>query len=416
MEHLKVITVTHKRVSLEQVGKFHLDDAVVHERLNEVKERAGLKEMMYLSTCNRVEFFVVCDEEIDNDWLIQFYSKFKPEWDADEVEDAVLVSEVYEGRNVIEHLFTVASSIDSMVIGEREIITQVRTAFETSKKMNLTGDMIRLLVRKTIETAKEVYTHTEIASKPVSVVSLAHRQLQDQEIPTSARILFIGAGQTNTTMARFLRKRGFKNCHVFNRSRENGEKLAKELGCASSTLDKLGDYDKGFDVLITCTGSSDPVITPELYKHLLQGEMQKKIVVDLAIPCDLDPMVLQFHRVKYIGVEELKSIAEANLRSRGKEVQICRAIINKNLREFFEIFRERQVEIAMRTVPGKVKEIRERAMNTVFAKELEGMDENSKELLDKVVAYMEKKYISVPMKMAKEIMLGENTGQTKIKD
>lgn len=416
MEQLKVITVTHKRVSLEQVGKFHLDDSIVHARLTEVKEQSGLDEMMYLSTCNRVEFFVVCNSEIDNDWLVNFYGNFKPEWTTDEVEDAVLVSEIYEGRNVVEHLFNVASSIDSMVIGEREIITQVRTAFEQSKKMGLTGDIIRLLLRKTIETAKEIYTHTEIASKPVSVVSLAFRQLQKQQIPAESRILFVGAGQTNTTMARFLKKRGYKNCHVFNRSLENGKKLAKELGCEASTLDALLAYDKGFDILITCTGSAEPVLSPAIYKHLLQGESQKKTVIDVAIPSDLDPLVLQYHRIKYIGVEELKTIAEANLRSRGKEVQVCRAIINKNLRDFFEIFKARQVELAMRAVPTKVKEIREMAMNTVFAKELAGMDDDSKEVLEKVVAYMEKKYISGPMKMAKEIMLGENSGQTKIKD
>ena len=143
-----MITVTHKRVSLDQVGKFHLDDAIVQARLTDVKEKAGLDEMMYLSTCNRVEFFVVCESEIDNDWLVNFYGEFKPEWTPDEVEDAVLVSEIYEGRNVVEHLFNVASSIDSMVIGEREIITQVRTAFEQSKKMGLTGAIILLLLRK----------------------------------------------------------------------------------------------------------------------------------------------------------------------------------------------------------------------------------------------------------------------------
>lgn len=408
MQQLKVITITHKRVSVEEVGNFHLEDTVAKERLEEVKANTSIDELMYLSTCNRVEFVVVTDNELDNDWLKRFFSNFRPDWTEDQVEDAVLISEVYEGKNVVQHLFNVASSIDSMVLGEREIITQVRSAFETSRKMGLTGDLVRLLIRKTIETAKEVYTHTEIATKPVSIVSLAHRKLLQLDVPNDARVIIIGSGQTNTNMARFLKKRKFKNFAVFNRTLENAQKLVDEIGGTAYALEDIDTYDKGFDVLLTCTGASDHIVTMPLYKQLLSGETDSKIVIDLAIPTDLDPMVLQFFRIKYIGVEELKGIAADNLKIRAAELEVCRAIISRNIREFAHIFKERQVELAMRAVPGQVKEIKDMAINTVFAKEMEGLDPESREVLEKVVAYMEKKYISMPMKMAKEIMLGED--------
>lgn len=405
LKQLKVITVTHKRVSLEEVGQFHLEESVVQPRLESLKDDLQLEEMMYMSTCNRVEYVVVSDDEPDNDWLAKFYQKFNPTWDESTVEDAVLMSEVYEGVNAVEHLFNVASSLDSMVLGEREIITQVRGAFEHSNKMGITGDFIRLLIRKTIETGKEVYTQTEIASKPVSVVSLAHRKLMQLDLPENPRVIFIGAGTTNTTMARFVRKRGMKDLHFFNRTLANAEKLAEELGGKAYALEELQNFTQGFDVLISCTGASDPVVTRDLYEHLLQGETSKKIVVDLAIPHDVDSAIMQYHRVHYIPIEELKAISEENLKSRGKELQLCRAIISKNVREFQQVYRERQVELAMRSVPGKVKEIRERALTSVFAQEVEDLDDDARAVLNKVIQYLEKKYVAEPMKMAKDIML-----------
>src|SRR5690554_7776341 len=108
-------------------------------------------------------------------------------------------------------MIKVTSSIDSMVVGEREIITQIRKSFDACRAYGITGDAIRLMIRHTIETAKRIYTETSIAQSPVSVVSLAYHTLRLKDIPLDARILIIGAGVTNTNMSRFLRKHGFTN-------------------------------------------------------------------------------------------------------------------------------------------------------------------------------------------------------------
>jgi glutamyl-tRNA reductase len=292
-----------------------------------------------------------------------------------------------------------------MVIGEREIITQVRNAFDFSKKLNLTGDFIRLVMRHTIETAKRVYTETSIATKPVSVVSLAYHKLREMNIPLDARIMIIGAGATNTTMSRFLRKHGFKNFVVFNRTLSKAESLAKDLHGKAFSLDALEDYIGGFDVIISCTGSDSHIITPELYKKILVGEESRKVVMDIAVPQDLHPEILSNHAVTHISVDFLQKISNENLKVRSNELQHVEEIISEALFDFKHLQKVRNVELAMREVPLKVKEIRATAMNEVFKNDLAELDENSKEVLDKIISYMEKKYMSVPMIMAKEILI-----------
>ena len=236
------------------------------------------------------------------------------------------------------------------------------------------------------------------------MVSLAYRKLKALKIPLDARFLIIGAGVTNTAMSRYLKKHGYRNFAVFNRTFANGEMLAAGLGGKAFTLDSLDNYTGGFDVIVTCTASEEAVITEKIYRALAGDDRTRKVVIDLAVPNDLDAGILKNWDVNVIAVNNLNDVANENLKEREKSIAACRSIIDHALVAFRGMYRQRQVEIAMKTVPAKVKEIRDTAMNTVFAEEISQLDPQSKEVLDKVIAYMEKKYISVPMKMAKEIM------------
>lgn len=411
MKQFRVIAITHKKAGLNDIGLFHIEDSQLEDRLKALKNNARLEELMYLSTCNRVEFHFVSEHKIDDDNLIEFFHAFNPGWGETQLLKAVKLSEYFEGDDAVRHVFNVASSLDSMVVGEREIITQVRNAYEQCSKIGITGDLIRLILKKTVEAAKEIYTETDIATKPVSVVSLAYRKLRDLAIHEDSRILFIGAGQTNTNMARFLKKNGFKNFVVFNRSIANGLALANELKCEVHELRDISKYKNGFDVIISCTASSEPVITGTVYESLVNNATSSKVVVDLAIPNDFDKNITKKHKVKVINIENLKEEAELNLRERKKEMERCDTLIDKFIAEFRDVYRIRQVELAMSEVPQKMKEIKETALNSVFAKDISQLDEPSREVLDKVLAYLEKKYISVPMKLAKEIIIGNNSSE-----
>ncbi len=406
MELFKTIAFTHKTTELKDIGRLHIGDDELGIRLTHLKHELGLQELLYLSTCNRVEYVMLTPHEADGAFRTRFFQTLFPQWKASDITWATDHSRVLEGENALQHLFYVASSIDSLVVGEREIITQVRAAYEQCKELGLTGDRLRLLVKSTIETAKRVYTETQIAQNPVSVVSLAYRQMRQFEFDHAPNILMIGAGQTNGLMAQYLRKAPYGKMVVFNRTLSKAEELARTLKGTALSLVDLQEFKQPFDIIITCTSSTQPIINQRLYRKLIGNDLSKKIIVDLALPSDVEEEVLRKNNVAYIGIESLKEQARKNLDERQKELDKCKRLISQSIADFNMLLREREVELAMKEIPSTVRSIKARAIEKVFAKELETLDPQSREVLEKMMDYMEKKYISVPMKMAREIILG----------
>jgi len=405
LETLYIHAFTHHNLDVNQIGLLHIDAADQEKRLGAAKSHFACKEMMFLSTCNRVEFTIVSDQNITTEELLFV---LYPEVSTENQKVLCEKSEVFTHSAAVRHALSVASSIDSMIVGEREIITQVRSAFETSRSQGLTGDFIRLLTRKVIETAKKVYTETNIAKKPVSVVSLAYHKLKSLNISLDARILIVGAGLTNTTMCKFLKKHGYSNFVVFNRSVQNGNKLASDIRGEAFPLTELNHYRGGFDVLLTCTGANKHLIDVSIYKGLLNGDKERKTIIDIAIPSDIDPLVIDSFEANYVSIDYLQKVSDDNLKVRGAEVSQVQKILEQALIAFTQLTKERNVEIAMKEVPKQVKEIRRAAVSEVFKSDLENMDAETREVFDKVLGYVEKKYISGPMKLAKEIILKNN--------
>jgi glutamyl-tRNA reductase len=402
---LHILAFTHRNLPVSEIGDLHIELDNQKSRLSELKNVMKLEELMFLSTCNRVEFVFVTASKVDLNYLHQFFDALYPELNEEQRDRFASNADVFKGFDAVGHTLSVASSVDSMVVGEREIITQVRSSFENCRDFGLTGDLIRIIMRHTIETAKKVYTETNIARHPVSVVSLAYHKLRDMNVPLDSRIVIIGAGVTNTNMSRFLKKHGFTNFNVFNRTLAKAEKLADDLNGKAHPLTELKNFNKGFDIIITCTGSEDHIITPELYSTLVGSDTDRKIVIDIAIPQDLSPEIISAHNVTHISVDVLQKISNENLKARSKEIQHVEEIISEALFEFKHIHQMRTVELAMRDVPNKVKEIKATAMNEVFKNDLSNMDDESREVVEKIIGYMEKKYMSMPMIMAKEILL-----------
>jgi glutamyl-tRNA reductase len=405
LETLYIHAFTHHNLDVNQIGLLHIDAADQEKRLGAAKSHFACKEMMFLSTCNRVEFTIVSDQNITTEELLFV---LYPEVSTENQKVLCEKSEVFTHSAAVRHALSVASSIDSMIVGEREIITQVRSAFETSRSQGLTGDFIRLLTRKVIETAKKVYTETNIAKKPVSVVSLAYHKLKSLNISLDARILIVGAGLTNTTMCKFLKKHGYSNFVVFNRSVQNGNKLASDIRGEAFPLTELNHYRGGFDVLLTCTGANKHLIDISIYKGLLNGDKERKTIIDIAIPSDIDPLVIDSFETNYVSIDYLQKVSDDNLKVRGAEVSQVQKILEQALIAFTQLTKERNVEIAMKEVPKQVKEIRRAAVSEVFKSDIENMDAETREVFDKVLGYVEKKYISGPMKLAKEIILKNN--------
>ena len=312
------------------MGKLHIDVANRKDRLSQLSS-LGISEIQYLSTCNRVELMIVDDQELNDTRINEVFSVFDSNWKESEIKWAIDNSEVYVGLDAVLHLFKTASSLDSLVIGEREIITQVRKSYDECKALGLTGDYLRLIMSKTIECAKEVYTHTNIAKNPVSIVSLAYRTLRDLNLKDDSRVLVVGAGETNTTMCKFLFKHGFKNFTVVNRTLSKAELLAEQLKGKALALNELNNHTEGFDLLVTCTGSEDPIFTKSVYDKLLIGEDAKKTIVDLAVPTDVHSSIVDNYSINYIEINRLKGISNKNLEARKQEVDKCDEYISNKL-------------------------------------------------------------------------------------
>ncbi len=405
MKYLKVIAFTHKQIDLKDLGKFVICNESLESSLESVRRKFDIPEIFYIGTCNRVEFVFTADQNLSNEFVRGFIQALNLPVSNEQVEAFADQVSVYEDVEALNHLLRISCSLESLVVGEKEILAQVRKAYDTCRLAGFTGDYLRLVMNRVVKTSKEVYTNTAIARKPISVVSLAYRKLRELKMCTKSRILIIGAGETNKNISKYLKKHKYSNFTIFNRTLENAQVLADELGGKAYGLDALKTFKNGFDVIITCTSATDPILTNEIYNSLLNTDTSRKVIVDLAVPNDTSPEVLDNNPVTFIEVHSLQEIANSNLQERYEELIFAERIIEDNILEFKPVLKQRRVEIAMRDVPVKIKEIRSAAVNRIFADEIEGMDSNSREVLERVMNYMEKKYISLPMVMAKDILI-----------
>ena len=404
LNNFKIITITHKNVSLQTLSKFIVpssDEAELQLKLNNLKEQFEIEEMMYLATCNRVMYFFYAEKNVNESFVGEFLSHANPQFQTDLVDDFSKRITILEGHDALEHLLEVSSSIDSMVIGEREILRQIRTGFDQCVGWNMTGDHLRLAMQLAVETAKKVYSKTRIGEKPISVVSLAIQKLIQSDFSKTGKLLLIGAGQTNLLVSKFLKKYEYQNVTVFNRSIERANSLAEMLKGDAFLLEDLKTYQEGFDGIIICTGSDKALLDDELYASLLKSDEDKKLIIDLAIPNNVEPSVAENFNVNYIEIEDLRSLAKENMGFRQKEISSAQKIIESNLVKFQKTHQQRQITKAMSHVPKKIKAVKAHAMNEVFKKDVDELDENAREVLERVLSYMEKRCISIPMEAAK---------------
>lgn len=408
LQGYKIITITHHNLNVDELGNFivsHSDDFDLQSKLQSLTSKHGISELIYLATCNRVSFICYSNETFDTDYLMSFFKSVSPDLPENLLHRIPKFAEVYVGRNAIEHLFEVASSMDSLVVGEREIFRQFRQAYNKAVEFGLVGDNLRVLERNTVTTAKSVYDQTRIGEKPLSIVSLAMQHMDATNLPENPRILIVGAGETNTLVGKFLKKKAYNRISIFNRSLDNAEKLSGYLEASAYHLTDLHTFDEGFDVMIVCTAATDPIITLPIYKQLLQKSEDNKLVIDLSVPANVaGDVVSTYDTMDYVDIEKLRHRAEENLRFRKKEVICAKSIIQDSLEDFTKVYQQRQLEKAMKDVPKEIKKVKERALDIVYKDKVAALDQPTQALIYEMMTYMEKKCVSVPIKAAKSLV------------
>lgn len=403
MENLVIVAFTHKQLYINDLGKLVVEKEQLVQCLTAAQANPLLciEEIFYISTCNRVEFvFTTGIAEFNTHHISELLGTFYPAFSPTRLSNYTQQAEYFTGNEAINHLFKVVSSIESMVIGEREIAKQVREAYDLCCQLGFTGDYLRLLIKQTIKLSKEVFTFTKIAERPISVASLAARKLIESTSNMSARIAVVGAGETNALVTKYLHKKGFNNFTIFNRTLERAETLAHDLKGKAMPLTAVYESLSDFDVLISCTSATAPLFNLNTWT-----KQAPTTVIDLAVPNDFDQALVEQNTFHYISVSSLKSEVDQNIQLRNKEVEKVHELIANNISELKGIIEIRNVELALSDFPDKIKAIRKKALNEVFAKEIANLDDDTKALLDKMLFYMEKKCISVPIVIAKQKLL-----------
>ncbi len=394
LSKIHILTVSHKELPLDKVPDYAIayhDSIELRSSLAYLKNKHNLEELFYLSTCNRVLYLFVTESVIDSEFITSFFGSNDPG-----------PVKYLTGDQAVFYLFQVASSIHSMVVGEREIITQIRAAYEDQLAWHLTGDNVRMLVQQTIRAAKKVYAATKIGEKPVSVVSLAIKKLLDFNIDISTPLILVGAGSTNQLVIRHLTKKGFKNISIYNRSVEKAESLAAGLNGKTGSLDDLIKHRGDFGCLIACTGSPKPTVTAQIANLISGDKMNEKIWIDLGLPADIDPQIHMRYHERVINLQALQKTAKINLGIRQKEINNANEILEIALSGFKQSMHQRKIERAFKKIPAEIREIKEKALTEVFKNDLDNLDSQSRDVISKMMNYMEKKCVSVPMKAARE--------------
>jgi glutamyl-tRNA reductase len=406
VNNLRAISINHHHFPLETIGSFAIPHEELKARLDAAKEEFQMSELMYLGTCNRVEVVFDVPHFVCSGFTQQLLSFMFPEHDKSFIKGVAQKAQRFNGEETADHVFRVAASLDSLIIGEREIITQLRNAYEQCEKMNLTGDALRLLNQHAIRIAKDVYTHTNLSKKPVSIVSIAWKLFQEKHPDLNTKIVLVGAGQIITNFAKFLAENGYTKVSVYNRTIENAGAIAKSFNTEAKHISELKNDASDFDALVVCTGSTEVVVTNEMFRDM--GASKKpRTVIDLALPANVDTDISKLEDVTFIDMLAVQREVQKNISYREEALSDCIAIIEKGKSEFKKLFQERSIERAMSEIPHTIKEIRQTAVDSVFSKELAQLSEHDRELVDKIISYMEKKYISVPMKLAKSVLLDE---------
>lgn len=328
---ISVLGISHKTAPVQLRERF----AIADESLPMVAERAraaGCREAVIISTCNRVEIYAALPQGAPSS---QLAAVLQNEAGATLPLDEHVYA--HTGEAAIRHLFRVASSLDSMVVGEPQILGQLKTAFESSRALALSGPVLNRAVERAFSVAKRVRTETGIARSVVSISSVAvdlARQIFGDLAGRTA--VLVGAGEMGELAARHLLQAGVSELLVANRSVERAVKLAGTLGGNPRGLDELPRLLVEADIVITSTGARTFLVERKMMAKALKARKYRPIfLIDIAVPRNIDPSLHTLDGVFVYDVDDLQSIAEENLESRRREARVAEKLVEAEAHKFF---------------------------------------------------------------------------------
>ncbi len=375
------------------------------EKLEEASARARqlpfLKETMILSTCNRVEIYAVAQDPARSvgelkGFLSAFHGypleKFEPSLYSPAGEDAV------------RHVFRVASSLDSMVVGETQILGQLKDAYEAASRNKTAGPVLHRLLPLAFHVAKRVRTETKIGNRAVSVssvaVELARKIFETLEGKTA---LLIGAGEMIELATQHLVADGVRKVLVTNRTHERAVLLAEKFGGEAIPIDQMGRGLAQADIVISATNARDYVLRYEQMARVMKERKQAPIfLIDIADPRDVEPRVNDLENVYLYYLDHLQQVAGDNIRDREKEAQKAESIVETEVREFVRWYRSLTLTPTIVALRQKFDEIRAKELEKTLS-HLPNLSEKERKLLEGLTAAIVNKILHPPVSRLKTL-------------
>jgi glutamyl-tRNA reductase len=327
---------THRTVPLPLRERLAFSADQAAAALARFRDRFPGREGVLLSTCNRVELYAAGDRDAappPRDQLVSFLAECRGI-------DAGLLAPVLSGERdeaVVRHLFSVAAGLDSMVLGEPQIVAQVKQAWAIARESQTTGPLTGEMFQAALRTAKRVASETALGRERISIPSIAVSDFVSGvfERLDDKRVLLIGAGKMARETLRYLRDAGARDITIVNRTLDRATALAAELQARPAAFDALAAELARTDLVVSTTGSTEPVVTLEFFGPVQAARASRPLVVlDLAIPRDFDPRIGEREAVWLYSVDDLGKACEANRRSRRQEMPAAVAIIDEETRRF----------------------------------------------------------------------------------
>lgn len=294
---------------------------------------SGIRELVILSTCNRVELYAVTHKA-----RFDLLESFLSESQNIAVENFSSRLYRYENEQVVQHLFAVAAGLDSIVVGEPQILGQVTDAYSIARKQGSAGKILSRLFQTAIHAGKRTRTETTIGHKPSSIASVAVNRISES-IPnlSQAQIMVLGAGEMAELAVEALRKRGTHHIWVVNRTLDRAQELARRWDGQAAALEMLLDLLPEMDVVITSTGAPHLIIHPPMVQKAMRHRPDRPLVLmDIAVPRDVDPLVGEISGVSLFDMDTLSDGLENGLARRQAEVPHVQEIVAEELAEFMD--------------------------------------------------------------------------------
>ena len=377
--HFLVVSFTHKNTTLAIREKLAFsNDEQKEVCLSKVVKDPSIDEVMVTSTCNRIEVFCSCSDVDAATMIILLHFHHRSGIAADELEAR---ADIYEDRSAIHHMLSVVSSLDSMVVGETQISGQIKDAYTFAKKHSFCGPTLATVIHHAFRCAAEVRNVTDISSKPVSIASVAMKQLKrDAGDLKGKRALLIGAGEMTVLTARYLMREGV-SITIMNRTRTKAEEVAKEFDAQVIDFEDLSTVLNEFELLVSATGAPEPIIK----KEDVNFDLGERYWIDMAVPRDIEEF--ESDSIRLYAVDDLKSIVDENLVLREDEAKASFSVIRKFTKSYYDMQQQRRIE-------PMIKEVYVRAMKAAKVES------------ERAIAsgYLPKEYADQAQKMAEQTL------------